>query len=65
MGEGAGIVEGVVAVEISVVVMGRGGVVLVAMVMDDDLSQNMEMFAGEMKSSLLPPIKTAFWKWYT
>ena len=40
MGEGAGIVEGVVAVGISVVVMGRDDIVLVAMVMDDDLSQN-------------------------
>ena len=40
MGKGAGIVEGVVAVEMSVIVMGRDGVVLVAMVMDDDLSQN-------------------------
>ena len=40
LGEGAGIVEGVVAVEMSVVVMGRDGVVLVSMVMDDDLSQN-------------------------
>ena len=39
-GEGAGITEGVVAVEISVVVMGRDNIVLVAMVMYDDLSQN-------------------------
>ena len=40
MGEGAGIVEGVVAVEMSVVVMGRGDILLASMVMDDDLSQN-------------------------
>ena len=40
MGEGAGIVEGVVAVRICVVVMGRDDIVLIAMVMDDNLSQN-------------------------
>ena len=62
MGEGEGIVEGVVAVEISVVVVERDDIVLVDMAIDDDLSQNMEMFVGEMKSSLLPPIKTAFWE---
>ena len=54
---------GVVVVGIYAVVMGIDDiidVVLVATVMDVVLSQNMEMFVGEMKSSLLPPIKTAF-----
>ena len=55
-----GVVVGVVVVGIYAVVVGMDDTVLVAMVMDVVLSQNMEMFVGEMKSSLLPPIKTAF-----
>ena len=51
---------GVVVAGIYAVVMGMDDMVLVAMVMDVVLSQNMEMFVGEMKSSLLSPIKTAF-----
>ena len=60
MGVVVGVVMGVVVVGIYAVVMGMDDTVLVAMVMDVVLSQNMEMFVGEMKSSLLPPIKTAF-----
>ena len=55
-----GVNVGVVVVGLYAVVTGMDNMGLVAMVMDVDLSQNMEMFAGEMKSSLLPPIKTAF-----
>ena len=54
---------GVVVAGIYAVAMGMDDIidiVLVAMVIDVVLSQNMEMFVGEMKSSLLPPIKTAF-----
>ena len=58
-----GVNVGVVAVGLYAVVTGMGNMGLVAMVMDVDLSQNMEMFAVEMKSSLLPPITTAFWEW--
>ena len=60
MGVVVGVAMGVVVVGIYAVVMGMDDTVLVAMVMDVVLSQNMEMFVGEMKSSLLPPIKTAF-----
>ena len=60
MGVVVGVVMGVVVVGIYAVVMGIDDTVLVAMVMDAVLSQNMEMFVGEMKSSLLPPNKTAF-----
>ena len=60
MGVVVGVVMGVVVVGMYAVVMGIDDTVLVAMVMDAVLSQNMEMFVGEMKSSLLPPIKTAF-----
>ena len=60
---GVGMDVGVVAVGLYAVVTGMGNMGLVAMVMDVDLSQNMEMFAVEMKSSLLPPITTAFWEW--
>ena len=57
-----GVDVGLVVAALYAVVTGMDNMGLVAMVMDDDLSQNMEMFAGEMKSSLLPPIKTAFWE---
>ena len=60
MGVVVGVVMGVVVVGIYAVVMGMDDTVLVAIGMDVVLSQNMEMFVGEMKSSLLPPIKTAF-----
>ena len=60
MGVVVGVVVGMVVTGIYAVVIGTDNMVLVAMVMDVVLSQNMEMFVGEMKSSLLPPIKTAF-----
>ena len=66
-GDGDGVSDGdgdgmnvVVVVGMYAVVVGVDDTVLVAMVMDVALSQNMEMFVGKMKSSLLPPNKTEF-----
>ena len=59
---GVGMDVGVVVAGLYAVVTSMDNMGLVAMVMDVVLSQNIWMFAGEMKSSLLPPIKTAFWE---